>query len=294
MKIKQCLLIAVILLAITPTTNAQFGKLKQRVQNKIDRKIDQKINQKIDQEVDKAVDAILEEKLGDNPIYDPSKVSYETFELSGSYDYQFKIDWEITSEKNDPMEMSQLISEDGKHFAMEIHDKKNKKNEKGIIIYDIENSEMIILMESEKQAIITSPNMVEEVLEETYEEENNFNFTVTGKKKEILGYTCKQYTYTSDDGTGEVWITKDLEYSNYDLYSYMQQTSKRKKKQNMPASWEKIKDGFALESINVDKKGNEVRMLAKNIDNNANVSINVDGYEAMKITSLSKSGKEKE
>ena len=296
MKLKQCLLIVVVLLATTLTTNAQFGKLKKRVQNKIERKIDQKINQKIDKEIDKAVDPILDGKGkegdgDDSAPYDISNMAYETYELSGSYKYQFKIDWEMTSEKDDPMEMSQLISEDGKHFAMEMHNQKRKKDEKGVFIYDIENSEMIILMESEKQAIITSMDIAEEVMEETYEEDSNFSWTRTGKKKQILGYTCYQYTYSNDDGKGEIWITKELKYSNYDLYSYMQQASRRKKKQTMPASWEQLKDGFALETINIDKKGKEIRMLVKSIDENANIEINVDGYQAMKFSGKIKSGK---
>jgi len=291
MKIKQCLLIVVALLANTLTTNAQFGKLKKRVQNRLEQKVNQKINQKIDQEVDKAVDKAVESILEEKG-YDLSKMGYETFELSGSYDYQFKIDWEITSKDEDPFEMAQMISNDGKHFAMEMQNPRGKKNEKGVFIYDIENSEMIILVEEEKQAIITSMDIAEEVIEETYEEENNFSWTRTGKKKQILGYNCFQYTYSSDDGKGEVWITKDLKYSNYDLYSYMQQTSKRKKKRTMPASWEKIKDGFALESLNISNDGKEVRMLAKSIDENANVEINVDGYQAMKISGKIKSRKD--
>jgi len=291
MKMKQCLLIVVALLANTLTTNAQFGKLKKRVQNKLEQKVNQKINQKVDKEIDKAVDPILngngESKEGEDgnaPNYDFSKLGYESFELSGSYDYQFKIDWEISVDKDDPMEMSQMISEDGSHFAMEIQNKKRKKNETGIIIYDVKESEVIILVESEKQAIVTSMDMTEEIIEDAYEKENEFEITNTGEKKQILGYSCEKYTYSSEDGNGEVWITKDLKYSNYDIYSYMQKSSRKKKKQTMAAGWEKIKDGFALESLNIDKDGNEVRMLAKSIDEDANVSINVDGYEAMKIT----------
>ena len=297
MKIKQYLLIVVVLLATTPTTNAQFGKLKKRVQNKLEQKANQKINQKIDKEIDKAIDPILEgkSKKGENgnesPNYDFSKMGYETYDLSGSYDYQFKIDWEVTTEKGDPMEMSQMLSDDGKHFAMEIQSQKRKKNETGIIIYDMEQSEIIILVEAEKQAIITTSINAEEVIEETYEEEKDFNFTKTGKKKQILGYTCERYTYSSEDGKGEVWITKDLKYSNYDFYKFMQQNSKRKEKQSMPVSWEKVKDGFALESINIDKDGNKVTMLAKNIDENANIKINVDGYKAMKVTGMPQMGK---
>jgi len=303
MKLKQCLLIVVVLLVFTPTTNAQFGKLKKRVQNRIDQKINQKINQEVDKAVDKAVESILDQEVDkavDKAVesilekkgYDLNEIGYETYDLSGSYSYQFKIDWEITSEKDDPMQMTQLISEDGKHFAMEFHNQNRKEDEKGVFIYDIENSEMIILVEAEKQAIITAMDIAEDVIEETYEEENNFSWTRTGKKKQLLGHTCYQYKYSSDDGKGEVWITKDLKYSNYDLYSYMQQTSKRKKKHTMPASWEKLKDGFALESINISNDGKEVRMLVKSIDENANVEINVDGYQAMKITGKIESRKE--
>ena len=224
------------------------------------------------------------------PNFDPSSIGYETYQMSGSYDYQFKIEWEMTSPDQDPFLMTQLLSDNKKHFAMQMKNATGKKGETGTFIYDFEKHEIIILVDSEKMAMVTNSHTVEEAMDDAIEEslveqnQEDFNFVMTGKKKQILGYTCEQYTYTNEDGSGEVWITKDLKYSNYDLYSYMQQSTRRKKKQTTPASWEKIKDGFALESIHTLEDGQTVKMVAKVIDDNANVNINLDGYEAMKVT----------
>lgn len=298
MKTTQIFLILCFLCSSYITSEAQFGRLKRKIKNKVNRKVEQKVDQKIDKEIDEAFENMEDAAEGDPDSkkkkrrkYDLSKIGQGPVELEESYNYDFAIDWEIVHDNGDPAYMTQLMTEDGKFFGMKIQDQKKKKKNESSVIFDTNRNYIIVLMEDDKQAMVTSfePDLVANETESGSEEETlpqDFSFKATGQKKEILGYTCEQYIFTSDKTKGEMWMTKELNYSNRNMYDYFQKMSRKKGKTFGGTSWEKFNDGFALEVISFDEDGKKSIMLAKAVDKDADVKYKMSEYETINLTGM--------
>ena len=292
MRTLQVILIFTFLISSSTVVDAQFGRLKKRLQNKIERKIDRKIDQKMDE----AVDEVFEEKEKSDEEntksskrkkkskYDLSNFSMEEIELTNTYHFSTKIDWLMTSDRQkDATPIAQLMSKEG-NFAMEVKDGKSKSKQ-GTMIFDFSKKYLIIIVEEQKQAMVMSIDSSEEPLEEVGNQQSDMKITATGKRKKILGYSCEQYTFTSKDTNGEMWVTKDLKLKNRDLFSYMKKMS-RQKSNNSPAGWEKIKDGFVLEMNNTDSKGHTSKMVVTAINENAKINYDMKKYKAINMIGM--------
>jgi hypothetical protein len=73
-------------------------------------------------------------------------------------------------------------------------------------IFDWQTHEMIILMDKQKMYMVSDLHPEQFV----YGKDHHFKITKTGETLDILGYTCREYDYESDNGKGKVWLASGI------------------------------------------------------------------------------------
>ncbi len=73
-------------------------------------------------------------------------------------------------------------------------------------IFDWQSHEMIILMDKQKMYMVSQLDPAKMA----YGKDHHFKITKTGETLDILGYTCREYDYTSDNGSGKVWLASGI------------------------------------------------------------------------------------
>ncbi|MEN8204024.1 MAG: DUF4412 domain-containing protein [Bacteroidota bacterium] len=156
-----------------------------------------------------------------------NQVYLDALGLTGNVDYEssYKFDAYIQMEvseykKNEKLEDQVVydthISKERIDYAMVFKDESSKST----IIFDQENSAMLILTDSDGEktgfAMGIDPETMAEMAED-YEEESGEETDAdaylpykTGKKKEILGYTCEEYMVDDETGTVHMWVSEEL------------------------------------------------------------------------------------
>lgn len=276
------ILTALFLFGGSISVDAQFGRLKRKIKDKLERKIDQKIDQEIDEIFEE------EESKGDKKKkkYDLSKMGMQEMELTDVYEFDVQIDWLVTSDEGEePIEMSQMMAAKNFYFGMTIKGGKGQTTQ-GTLIFDMQKEYMIIIPENEKQAMVTSMGSSETISNKEMEgEKSDGTITATGKKKKILGYTCKQYLFSSTEAEGEMWITEELDLPNFDLFTYLQKMAPKSSNQSYNA-WEDMKDGFVLEMTTTNKEGNVSKIETIKVNQDANIKYDMNKYKAIDMTGM--------
>lgn len=123
----------------------------------------------------------------------------------------------------EPMKMKAFLTEDVQVMGIEVDmDQGKKKKEDGtaIMIYDFARNASIILMESDgqKQRMAYGIDLVKmaeavEVADTEADDDNqaadDYTLKKTGNTKTINGYSCEEYMFDSEEGTGQYWVTKE-------------------------------------------------------------------------------------
>lgn len=95
--------------------------------------------------------------------------------------------------------------------------------------------------------------------------------TPTNETKDILGYSCKKYTYTYKKIFGEVWITDQVKMPN-DLGIF--------RAAKMAALHNTLSvDGFVMEMTTEDAKGGKTLMKTVSLDNQEKNTIDLTGVD---------------
>jgi len=305
---KKVLLLLGVLLFVQYEATAQINPIR-RAQRKIEDRLAKKAADKIEEAIDKKIDEKEKEnqkdkdkqdksgEKNDQPGYDLSKImgTGEPVDLPDAYEFNFQIDWVITSSESDkPTEMTQLFSEDKLLIGMEfVQEEKKGKQEKMQMVIDIEKSYMVMLNEKESQAMVLQMDNLEATIEDQLDKEaekmdQDFSLTKTSETKTIAGYLCTKYVYTGKEKEkGEMWATEQLSYDNIDMYSYFRRMA-QKKNYSQQNPWNKGIEGYVLEIISTDDKGRETHMYATKVDPNSNRSFNIEGYQSMDLRGYSK------
>src|SRR5690606_35743849 len=91
----------------------------------------------------------------------------------------------------------------------------------------------------------------------------NFEIAPTNETKDIDGYKCKKYLISSDDNSGYVWVTEDVDIDYDKIFNFMDLD--KKKKNSRLSDFDDL-NGMALEAYTEDKKKNEAfEMKIKNL-----------------------------
>jgi len=220
--------------------------------------------------------------------------------LSGNVDYESNysfdayVQMEISNYKkngnlDDQMLYDNYVNKTKADYAMVFKDGGNQST----IIFDTENSAMLILSESdgEKTGFATSvdpeamADMVEEHADEEIEESDLslYNMKKTGKTKNILGYRCEEYLVEDEESEVRMWVSEKLGKELRKDWMRNQQTF------GAMFTHAYALNGMVLEYDLLDKdNGKKTIMLVTEIDMNHSHSVNTGPYAIMSMKQKSR------
>ena len=116
--------------------------------------------------------------------------------------FEGEVDMKMTRPNSDKTMMMQYFVKGNKmRTQME-----GKEGMSGGGIFDWQSHEMIILMDKQKMYMVSDLHPEKF----TYGKDHHFKMTKTGKTLDILGYTCREYDYESDNNSGKVWLASGI------------------------------------------------------------------------------------
>lgn len=209
-------------------------------------------------------------------------VAYES-----NYKFDAYIQMEISNYKKNGKLNQQEVYDSYMHkedadYAMEFSDEHSKST----IVFDTKNSAMLILTDSdgEKTGFATTidPEAIAERVEAYEEEEesdlNPYNVRKTGKKKDILGYSCDEYLAEDEDTEVHIWISEKLGKEMRKEWMNNQQIFGGMFSQAYALN------GMVLENDLLDKgNGKRTVMLVTKIDLNHSHTVSTGGYAIMSM-----------
>jgi len=121
--------------------------------------------------------------------------------LSRAGEFEGEVDMKMTHADSDKTMMIQ-------YFVKGHKMRTQMESKEGMVggIFDWQTHEMIILMDSQKMYMVSDLHPEQFV----YGKDHHFKITKTGETQEILGYTCREYDYESDNGKGKVWLAPGI------------------------------------------------------------------------------------
>ncbi len=194
----------------------------------------------------------------------------------------------------DNMRYTTLFSPEDKNFAL-IFEKANPetgKPEKGTMIFDMKNYAMLILSEENGErsgmamamprdsADVQNEPMdiaAEEVNEEYSEDLVHPMYVPTGKSKSIAGYKCDEYVYKNEEGTINLWITKDSKVNLSKAYGQMQGF------QALASGGWAYGMGTVMEMMFNDNSGASTQMLVKDVLSDSPRSLDLSNYQIIGV-----------
>lgn len=202
-------------------------------------------------------------------------------------DYQFDafIQMEVSEyKKNGKLDEQVLydthVSKENTDYAMVFRDDGNKST----IIFDQENSAMLVLSDNDGDktgfAMGIDPEALAEEVEEYEEEEgiDPYSAHKTGKKKDILGYSCEEYLVEDTATEVRMWVSEELG------------KNVRKNMLNNPQTFGAIfyhatyTNGMVMEYDVLDKDdGERTIMVVTDLDLKRSHSIPTRGYAVMTL-----------
>ncbi|MCK4750570.1 MAG: DUF4412 domain-containing protein, partial [Bacteroidales bacterium] len=195
----------------------------------------QSLRQKVMQRLNKEKVEVKDDSLTVIEMDDASESSKDRFSnqvmmdalgLTGNVayepDYSFDayIQMEISNYKkngnlDDQIMYDNYVNKTKADYAMVFRDGRDQST----IIFDTKNSAMLILTDSdgEKTGFATTidPEAMADLAEDYAEEEETtdldaYNLKKTGKKKEILGYSCEEYLVQDESAEVHMWLSEKL------------------------------------------------------------------------------------
>lgn len=288
-------------------------KTQQRVDNKVDEGIDKgldgvedflfgkkkkKKKEEMEENGDETVEEIQESmnaseyneayNKSDDQEPDMSKlfgsggsvVVAESFEFNSSIDILMT----TTDKKGNPtaMNMTMLFPDNEEYFGMEMgsSESQNEQMPPMKMIYDFKNEQMITMMNNSGQKMGMVMSINEEQLSEWTDDDADIDempeWKKTGKTKTILGYSCEQYIFSSNDGDGEAWVSDDDDLNIGYAMNAMANAQKKNKNSEYP-------DGAILEMTFNGNDGEKMTWISTDIKTDTNISLKTEGYQFMAI-----------
>ncbi len=190
-------------------------------------------------------------------------------------------EFEMASEADQQYTRMEVISVDGK-----------VEKGKNLIIMDMANKSMITLIEDKNgsksgMAMGFDTDQLNDIVTEAIDENEdefdagNTSYQKTGKTKEILGYTCHEYTFDSETSVGTAWLTNEADMSMASFFGAIGSRGGKKNK-GLLGGVDGYPEGLVMEMNAKDKKSNdtsEMRVIA--IDLNASETTKVTDYNIM-------------
>lgn len=285
---KRILTLLAIMAMIFSVQDLQSQSLRERVMQRLNKeKVEVKNDSTTVVEIDDASES-SNARFGNKVMMDAlgltGNVDYET-----SYSFDAYIQMEISNYKkngslDDQVMYDNYVNKTKADYAMVFRD----GSDQSTIIFDTENSAMLILTDSdgEKTGFATTidPESMAEMAEDYAEEEETadldeaYNIKKTGKSKDILGYKCEEYLLEEESTEVRMWVSEEL---GKDMRKEW-----LKNKQTFGAMFMHAYalNGMVLEYDLLDKdNGKKTIMLVTKIDLNHSHSVATGGYTVMSM-----------
>lgn len=292
-------------------------RVKKSAETKSKQRVDKKVDQGIDKSLDSVEDFLFGKKKKKPKAEDSTAVEYDTeitaekydeayndqepdyskmfgiggaVEVADFFEFNSSIDMLMTTYdkkgKTNVINMTMLFPEDEEdYFGMEIKDSDNAKQEmpQMKMIYDFKNQQIISMIDNEGQKIGMVMGIDEDQLSkwaesEDYDIDEVPEWSKTGKTKDILGYNCEQYIFSSEDGDGDAWVTDDDDLKIGYAMNAMAQAQKQKNKNN-----NEYPDGAILEMNYNGNDGEKMNWITTNIETDTNFKLMTTGYQFMSM-----------
>lgn len=283
----------IILLLFASSLEAQ---ILDRIRNRAQQAAEERVHQRIDREVERAAermvdqawesifgDGIVGEGEGRSPIFRMN--SNVTTEDTYSFDIITTMEIEIIDQNGEaepPMIMKMHFNEEEMYTGTKFSGQQMEEGEV-FIIYDFNNSAMVMLMESEdgKFSFAYDWSQALDLANEEYEYEDVDweeveewqNFTRIGSKN-ILGYESDGYESREDDILVQLWVTRD---AGFGMEKMFQANANAKQLQGtIPDDYPY---GMMMEMTSENlKNGEKTVMRVTDITQNARVNYNMSEY----------------
>lgn len=210
--------------------------------------------------------------------------------VSSQYSFETSVDILLATTdingKTIDLNLQMLFNSDNNYYGIELKDLNNSEANatKSIVVFDYMTMKMLNLLDKSGSKLGVSKELNNDQLlvwknnDVEFDQGTSF-FSKTGKKKELLGYTCEQYIISSKDGKGECWVSNDKDLKIGLALNAMAHSSKKENYQ-MPDHYP---DGAILEMTFERKEGNKLRWLATAINKNIDLSIHTGEYTILNM-----------
>jgi hypothetical protein len=297
--------------------NAQVvDRTEERAKQKTNQRVDQKIENGIDSGLD-AIEGLFKKK---KPKEENEITSTETLELDPSSDgepgdnaisdallkmmgggadvkvsdaYHFDHNVEMTMSSYD--KKGKLESEND--IIIYINDNEpytamngSAEGHSALIIFDLENNQMISLMDNNEQKIGIAmgfdPSAFDELEAENPSESEMPIFSATGQKKKISGFSCSEYKIENVEGQEDMemhfWMTSEADLNWMSAFMSMAQSNKQiNAKSAMPSSYP---EGAMIEMTAISlKSGEKTVTTVKKINENQKSKFSTEGFTFMNV-----------
>ncbi len=281
--LRKSILVLVAIIWMSNYGEAQIWKrIQKRVEDRAERKVEQKINREVDKKVDETMDPVLygdpNKERDENEEKEKAEeqekrvqdmmaqyMGASKVELPESYDFEMSIRYAVSSGNKEETEMTYLISDED-HWGFSTTESDNNNT----IVIDHKRQVVVMYTEDRgKKTGMKLPSMMNQqfldAVDDATPDDDKFDLRETGKTKKILGYLCKQYIATTDQGVSEIWMTNELKASLSKIFSSSMSRSKKTPKY---AAAIQMLDGAFMEFIYTDhkKQKNNMHMLAVSVD----------------------------
>jgi len=281
-------------LVLAETVDAQLrDRLRNRAQQAAEDRMEERISRELEKAAEQMVDHAWESIFGDGIISESGERRTIPFSLNSN----------VTTEENyffDVVTSMEIVMTDADGnteppFTMKMHFHENElytgtsfageemdlEDGEVFIIYDLKNSAMIMLMESEdgkfsfaydwSQLIVPEDESVLEDDPEEFEEWEGF--THIGSRS-ILGYHSEGYELRDDSSVTEFWVTRDAAYGMVNMFQ-----AHANAKQLQDAFPEDYPHGMLMEMTSEElESGEKTIMRITEIQKNANVTYSMNDY----------------
>ena len=127
------------------------------------------------------------------------------FSAAGVYaagSFEGEVDMKMTTHNGKTMMMDYFVKGHKMRTQMDSDDGKFS----GGAIYDVQTNQMIMVMDKQKMYMVSQlhPEKFH------YGNDKHFKLTKTGRTLSILGHSCQEWDYTSDDDNGKVWMASGI------------------------------------------------------------------------------------
>ncbi len=210
---------------IIPSSNAQiFGKISKSIDNAIDNAVNDAVDKTVGSLAEKMMEKVIEKIFSgeavsqdsfpgvmdagsssdstssSNPSFDLGSIFGGGVDKTKVYDFSHKMKMEIKSNDEEPQIFDYYFNTSSNSIGMEIQSM--------FVILDIDNDKTYAITNGSLISM-NLKSIVDKMTPEGTSDEG-MTITKTGRSETIHGFLCEEYTFESEDGNGDMWVTQEF------------------------------------------------------------------------------------